>query len=140
MAETLHTVHAFLRSACLVVVGVAVVVSLVGVLQQRAYSRWHEAMARLNIGVNHLQMMVGIILMTHSANVAFDGRTMSDATIRLWTVLHPGLMMAGIVCVTLALIVVRRLTDDARKHRFSLVFNVAASAFYGVGLFVSGLV
>jgi hypothetical protein len=93
----------------------------------------HNVMARMNIGFSHLQMLFGIILMTHSNKLAF-GNVNPPPDAGYWTWTHPIIMFSGITCVTLALILPRNRKNDSDKHRISFILNTLGLVFVLTGL------
>lgn len=80
----------------------------------------HNIMSRVNIGVAHSQMLIGIILYTHRAE------SLPMQTIPYWNIPHATVMSMAIVFVTMALIRVRIKPSDFEKHRLTFVYNALA--------------
>jgi hypothetical protein len=135
MASSILSFHSILRYAVLLIVPICAIIAFMSWKKKAAYKKSHEVLARINIGINHLQMLIGIIFMTHSTNVSTSNQ--NHQTI-IWTYVHPALMMLSIVFVTLALMAVRNKKEDAQKHYLTFVFNTLAAIFLLIGLIVSG--
>lgn len=95
------------------------------------FTKTDEIVARINIGVNHLQMMLGIILATHSNHIKFSSETNPQL---FFTYLHPIFMGAGIVFITLAFIISRNKTDNAQRFNIASTYSVLGVVFYLSGL------
>ncbi len=124
MVDKIFHIHSGLWIAVLFSIGFTAIYFF---LQQKAkspYKKFHEVICRVNIGIVHLQMMLGVIVMTHSPFVTSDFNKSYKAL--YFTVLHPLLMLASVVFVTLSLILVRKLNDDDKKHRRTFLFNLIA--------------
>lgn len=91
------------------------------------YRLIHNIMCRVNIGVAHAQMLIGIILYTHRAE------SVQMQTITYWNVPHATVMSLAIVFVTLALIRVRIKPSDFEKHRLTFVYNALALFSIAIG-------
>ena len=87
-----------------------------------------------NIGIVHSQMLLGIILMTHSAKVNYGGPQLPNKISEYWSYAHPAIMMAGIILVTLSLILVRNKKLDQQKHKLTFLFNVLALVVVSAGI------
>ena len=108
--------------------------SFYGWIKNRPYIKRDELQSRMNIGIVHLQMLMGIILMTHSTKLSYNSFSFSNNVTNYWSYFHPILMFAGIICVTLALILVRNKKDDQQKHLYTWVLNLLASVFIGLAM------
>lgn len=91
------------------------------------YRLIHNIMSRVNIGVAHAQMLIGIILYTHRVE------SVQMSTIPYWNVPHATVMSLAIVFVTLALIRVRIKPNDIEKHRLTFVYNALALFSIAIG-------
>lgn len=136
-ASLLH-IHSILRYAVLFIIPICTVVAYLKWQQKKSYTKSDEILARINIGINHSQMLMGIILMTHSSNVSFASGSLSDHNNLTWSIIHPALMMMSIVFVSLALMGVRNKKDDSKKHFLSFSYNLSAFALLIIALAFSG--
>lgn len=133
MKDTILHLHHTLRLVVPVVIAINAGYSLVSWRQDRPYTMFHNVLGRMNIGFSHLQMMFGIILMTHSEKLSY-GTSTPHPDAGYWTLTHPIIMFSGITCVTLALILPRRKKNEAEKHRISFILNALGLAFILTGL------
>jgi hypothetical protein len=90
--------------------------------KQNEYTLGHSLLARLTIGLVHAQMLIGILLMTHSPKVQWN--QLNDVKFNFWTLVHPTIMTCAIISVTLSLLAVRRMSNDVQKHKWSFIFNL----------------
>ena len=112
--------HGYFQWAILIYLPIMISLSWRGWKYKKEYKKWNEIGARISIGLVHSQMLLGILLMTHSPKVSFVH--LADSTTFFWSILHPSLMMTAIVLVTLALMVVRNLSSSQKKFGWSTLF------------------
>lgn len=136
MKESILHIHSVVRYFSMFLIFSVMVWSYLNWKKEKAYTKWHEVVARINIGVNHLQMLLGIILMTHSPFVSYDSERLNNPKVFHWSITHPVFMMLAVVMVTMALMVVRNKKDDLSKHRLTFVFNLLAFTFLSSGIWL----
>ncbi len=134
MESNLVSIHKFLSYLVLIIIPFAAIIAYINWKKQRPYLKIHEILARVNIGFIHLQMMLGIILMTHSAKVSYS--MLDNHLILFWSLIHPAIMFISIILVTLALMLVRNKKSDIAKHRQTFIFNGLAFVFIVIALVI----
>jgi hypothetical protein len=133
----LHT-HSSLRYVVLLLLATVVVVSLTALLSKRPYKPLDNKLSLfLTISV-HLQLLVGLGLYFQSTFVQFTAETMKDKWLRYWTVEHIALMLVAIVLITISRSTVKKLSDDAAKHKRTFILNAIALALIVVSILSSG--
>ncbi len=135
MYATLVSIHTFLRIIVLVIVPIALLVSYYAWRQKQAYTKFHELIARLNIGINHAQFLVGLILLTHSPKVDFN--QLSTAPHLRYSILHPVVMLLAIAFVTFSFVLTRNKTESATRHKLSFRYNLIAYVLLLIGQAIS---
>lgn len=124
-APLLHT-HSLLRFIVLLLLIVVVVNAFLGMNGKKPFGKMDNLLGLSLFSVTHTQLLVGLALYFSSSFVVFSGDTMKDASLRYWTVEHITLMLVAIVLITMARITVKKMTDDAAKHKRMFVFNALA--------------
>jgi 4-hydroxybenzoate polyprenyltransferase len=136
MTEFIFTWHQKLWALVMAFILISMNFSFYGWRKKRPYKKINEIFSRTNIGLVHTQMLMGIILMTHSTKLSYNSFSFSNTVTNYWSYVHPILMFAGIICVTLALILVRNKKDDQQKHLYTWVLNSLAFLFIGLALYL----
>lgn len=136
MTEFIITWHYKLWAIVLVFILISMNFSFYGWRKNKPYKKINEIFSRTSIGLVHTQMLLGLILMTHSTKLSYKSFTFSNTVTNYWSYFHPILMFAGIICVTLALILIRNKNDDQQKHLNTWVLNLLAFLFIGLALYM----
>jgi vacuolar-type H+-ATPase subunit I/STV1 len=105
-------------------------------IRKSPYKKLSEIKSRVNIGLVHTQMLLGIILMTHSTKLSYSSFSFTNTITNYWSYFHPILMFAAIICVTLSIVLVRNMKEDQQKHLFTWVLNILAFLFIGFALYL----
>ncbi len=134
MKEVILHYHSIFMFLVFGVVSVCTIFGFYNWLKGKPYTKLHEVLSRTNIGIVHSQMLLGIILMTHSANVNYGSNQPPNKITDYWSYAHPAIMMAGIILVTLSLILVRNKKTDRQKHKLTFLFNILALLLVSVGI------
>jgi hypothetical protein len=133
MKDSILHIHHILQFIVPAIIAINAGYALACWRRDKPYTKASEVMARVNIGFTHLQMLFGIILLTHSTKVLYGGGTPGPGS-AYWSWVHPGVMFGGVIFVTLALLRVRKKKGDTEKHRLGFIFNALALAFMLAGL------
>lgn len=88
---------------------------------------------RLALGFCHLQFLSGLLLYTHSPKVQFGNGALADESVRYYTVIHEGLMLAAIVLITLSVTITRNKPAE-KKHATVVRFSGAGILIMAVAL------
>ena len=134
MKESLIFYHSNLKYVVLFVIVAVAIFAYINWKKQKPYTNLHNILTRLNIGLNHAQMLLGVILMTHSPNVSYNSASLSNKLTLFWSIIHPTIMFAAIVFVTLSLMLVRNKKNDIQKHRITFIMNLLALIAVLIGL------
>jgi hypothetical protein len=126
--------HGYLQWAILIYLPFATIYSFRHWRLNKIYTKRNEIMARLSIALVHSQMLLGILLMTHSPKVNFQ--QLDEHQHFLYSILHPALMMLAIIAITLALMIVRNLKTNSLKNKWTLIFNSLGYAIIVITLFI----
>lgn len=124
-APLLHT-HSLLRFIVLLLLIVVIVNAFLGMNGKKPFGKMDNLLGLSLFSVTHTQLLVGLILYFSSPFVAFSSGTMKDASLRYWTVEHITLMLIAVTLITMARITIKKMTDDAAKHKRMFVFNALA--------------
>ncbi|KAF0195834.1 MAG: hypothetical protein FD166_2800 [Bacteroidetes bacterium] len=81
----------------------------------------------------HFQLLMGLLLYFVASPItthAFNdfGAAMKDSTLRFWSVEHAFINLIAIAVAQTGSILVRRKTDDIRKHRTALIWTAVSMA------------
>ena len=126
MYTGLHHAHVLLRYFVLIMLVVVIVMSLVGLLNNKPFGRLNEKFSLYLLIFTHLQLVVGLILYFVSPFVKFSSETMKDPSLRYWTVEHVVGMLVAIALITIARISSKKLMQDSAKHKRLLILNSIA--------------
>lgn len=107
---------------------VVIVNSFMGYSNKKPFGKMDNILSLSLFSVTHTQLLIGVILYFVSPFVQFSGAAMKDASLRYWTTEHNVLMIAAIVMITLGRTTLKKMADDAGRHRRLLIFNSIALA------------
>ncbi len=133
----LHT-HSILRFLVLALLILVIIKAYLGMSGKKPYARIDNLLSLSLFSVTHTQLLVGLLLYSQSSFVKFGGDTMKDASLRYWSVEHLTLMLIAIGLITFARISAKKMTDDAAKHKRTLVFNGLALVLIVMAILMSG--
>ncbi len=118
--------HFFLRYFVMIMLLAVIVKSLAGWFGNKSYTNLDNKLSLYLLIFTHLQLVAGLILYFISPYVKFDGATMSDKTLRYWTVEHGFAMLIAIALITFARISSKKMADDRSKFKRLAVVNIMA--------------
>lgn len=121
-AGLLHT-HSVLRFLVLFLLLLVVIKAFLGLANKKVYGKTDNLLGLLLFSVTHTQLLIALMLYYFSSFVKFSSETMKDPNLRYWTVEHITMMLISIVLITMSRITVKKLPDDAAKHKRTLLFN-----------------
>lgn len=123
MQHTLVIIHSLVRWLILLFGIWAVIRAILGVSSKSAYGASDAKAGLFFMIFLDIQMLLGIILLFVSPYVSFDmGTTMKTPGLRFFTVEHTIMAIIAIALVHIGRSKIKKLTDDARKHRTALIF------------------
>ncbi len=126
MLEILKHSHSGLRWIVLLLLVSAIFKNL---LKWRSNAPYTEADRQLNLVtmvVAHVQLLVGIVLYFISPMVEFGGETMSNSTIRFYTIEHFVMMVLAIVLITAGHTTSKKAVEEAAKFKAAFIFYLVA--------------
>lgn len=120
--------HSILRWALLLVLITAVVQSLIGLIQKKSFTEGNGKVGLYLMMFAHAQLLLGLVLyFTQGWASAPMAESMQSPEARFWKVEHIGAMIIAITLITVGRIRSKKVSDDKKKHRTSLIF-------YGIAL------
>lgn len=119
-------IHSVFKYLALGIILLVTIISYFGWKKQKLYTKANEILTRLNIGIVHSQMLIGIILLTHSSKVSYKSNDLNNSTFLYYSILHPAIMFIAIILVSLSLMYVRNLKLDLQKYKLTFLFNFFA--------------
>jgi uncharacterized membrane protein len=138
MYQGLLLTHSYLRYFVLVLLVIVIIISLIGVLNKKPYTREHDKVGLFLFICTHTQLLVGILLFFVSPAVQFSGAAMKDATTRYWLVEHNTAMLIAVALITIARSTSKKMPVDQNKHKRLLIFNLLALIIILVTIALSG--
>jgi hypothetical protein len=124
----------------LVLIGLLGVIlnSLVGMIQAKPFGKMEDKSSLWLFIFTHTQLLLGLILYFVSPLVIFSGASMKNPVARYWLVEHSLMMLIAIVLITIARISMKKLANDAAKHKRLFIFNALALLIIIVSISMSG--
>ncbi|SDS43699.1 hypothetical protein [Gramella sp. MAR_2010_147] len=105
MYETVQFIHSYWAYLVLFMLLIASFNGIIGFAANKEYSATNFRIALFTLIVSHIQLLIGIVLYLTPGNLSrFDGgmsEVMKSATLRLYLVEHPLMMILAIVLITL---------------------------------------
>jgi hypothetical protein len=136
MYGTFLLLHSLVRYFVLILLIVLIVRSLMGWMNKSAFTATDNKISLFTLIATHTQFLLGLILyFVVSPFVKFGPDTMSDASIRYWTVEHITMMMIAIALITAARNTMKKLPDGPSKHKRLFIFNLIAVAIVVLGIY-----
>ena len=129
MIKMIHSVWAIIT---LVVLVVAVVNAVIGLTSKKEFTDKSLRISLFALIVAHIQLIIGFIGFFMSTQFHFlkehgMGAAMKDATVRLFVVEHPLMMILAIVFITIGFSKHKNKTTDSAKYK-------TIASFYGIAL------
>lgn len=131
----LHT-HSTLRYLVLIFLVLVIILAISGLAGKRPFGKWDNRISLFLLISTHVQMLVGLILYFVSDAVQFGPDTMK--TYRYWTVEHILGMLIAVVLITVGRSTMKKISNDAGKHKRLLIMNLMALAIIVVVILMSG--
>jgi hypothetical protein len=138
MYHGLLLTHSYLRYFVLALLIIVIVMSVIGWLKKRPYTREHDKVGLFLTICTHTQFLVGIILYFVSPFVQFSGAAMKDPTTRYWLVEHNTAMIIAVALITIARSSSKKMPVDQDKHKRLFIFNLIALIIILVTIGLSG--
>ncbi|HAW51406.1 MAG TPA: cytochrome B [Flavobacteriales bacterium] len=119
--------HSGLRYVILILLILAIVKSIIGWASKKTFSKGDEKIGLFLMIFSHLQLLIGLFLyMTRGWLSMPFAQAMTDSVSRFWKVEHMFGMIVAIVLITIGRMRVKRLAEDLRKHKASVIFYLIA--------------
>ena len=118
--------HSGLRWIVLVGLIVAVIVAIMGLTGNKAFTEKTRKIALIAFIGSHIQLLLGLVLMFTSGKVNL-GKMMASDQLRFFTLEHPFMMIIAIALITLGYMKSKRAESDNGKYK-------ALAVYYGIAL------
>jgi uncharacterized membrane protein len=138
MYHGLLLTHSFLRYFVMILLIIVIIISLIGLLNKRPYTKEHDKVGLFLFICTHTQLLVGIVLFFVSPFVQFSGAAMKDPVSRYWLVEHNTAMLIAIALITIARSSSKKMPVDQDKHKRLFIFNLVALVIILVTIAMSG--
>jgi len=130
MYTGLKHLHSFLPYLLLTVLVLALVKSFIAYRTNQAHTDAHRKNGLIVLILAHIQLLIGLALYFISpksvAALSDMGAAMKDATLRLYALEHPLMMIIAIVFITMAYSKSKKDIADSLKHKVKSVYYLIA--------------
>jgi len=130
MYTGLKHLHSFLPYLLLTVLVLALVKSFIAYRTNQAHTDAHRKNGLIVLILAHIQLLIGLALYFISpksvAALSDIGTAMKDATLRLYALEHPLMMIIAIVFITMAYSKSKKDIADSLKHKVKSVYYLIA--------------
>jgi hypothetical protein len=138
MYGTFLLLHSLVRYFVLIMLVILIVKSLMGWMNKSEFTSVDNKISLFTLIATHTQFLLGLILYFFvSPFVKFGPDTMSDKSIRYWTVEHIAMMMIAVALITAARNTMKKLPDGPSKHKRLFIFNLIAVIVVIVGIYTT---
>ncbi len=143
MYSSLLATHSYLRYFIVLLLVIVVVISLLGLINKKPYTRKHDKVNLFLFICAHTQLLLGVILYVVSLldgtkRVHFNAETMKTPALRYFAVEHAFAMLIVIALITIARISAKKIAVDQQKHKRMLILNSLALLIVIGVVFVMG--
>ncbi len=130
MYTGLKHLHSFLPYLLLTVLVLALVKSFIAYRTNQVHTDAHRKNGLIVLILAHIQLLIGIALyfISPKSTTALSdmGAAMKDATLRLYALEHPLMMIIAIVFITMAYSKSKKDIADSLKHKVKSVYYLIA--------------
>jgi hypothetical protein len=130
MYQTLLVYHSLLRWLVLLALMYAVFRAGTGSFQHRPYTKTDNTIRHWTVTLSHIQLLIGLLLYFRSPITSYFRAHFKDALgepeLTFFGLLHPVLMLAAIVVLTIGSALTRRQQTDATRFKTQLLWFSAA--------------
>ncbi|MBM3178595.1 MAG: cytochrome B [Bacteroidetes bacterium] len=130
--------HSTVRYFVLIAMLVTIYRSIIALVQGKSFGPLDEKLSVWLLIMAHTQLILGLVLYGISPAVIFSAASMKDPGTRYWLVEHITTMIIAVILITLSRVTTKNLTDDAKKHRRVLIYNVLAGLLILMAIQMSG--
>jgi len=131
MYSTIQSIHSYWAYAALILLIFAIVISIMGWLGNKEFTRSSFKWGLYAFIASHVQLLLGLILLFVGPywNMLMNdtGAVMKDSAIRLLAVEHPTTNIIAIILITIGWSRHKKATTDTGKFK-------SIAIFYGIGL------
>lgn len=131
---TLQTIHSYWAYLVLLFLILSTFNAISGIVSKRSFQSRDLRVSLFTLIFSHIQLVIAILL--YFASPYFEmlknsgmGTVMKDATLRLYLVEHPLMMILAITFITIGFSKHKKKTDDAKKFKTIAVFYGLALLF-----------
>lgn len=136
MYGTFLLLHSLVRYFVMILLIVLIVKSFMGWRNKSAFTGADNKISLFTLIATHTQFFLGLILYFFiSPFVKFGPDTMSDPSIRYWTVEHIAMMWIAVILITVARSTMKKLPDGPSKHKRLFILNLIAIVIVILGIF-----
>ncbi len=132
MYEAIQIVHSYWAYLVLLVVTLATINALAGFFSKREYAPKDFRVSLFALIVSHIQLLIGLVIFFVSPLVVWFsgthkmGEIMKDATLRLYNVEHPMMMILMIVFITVGYSKHKKKLTSTPKFKMLAIFYTIA--------------
>jgi hypothetical protein len=130
--------HSVVRYFVLIAMIATILRSALALVQSKPFTGTDEKFSVWLLIMAHTQLILGLTLYAISPAVIFSAESMKNPGTRYWLVEHITTMIIAIVLITLSRITTKKLTDDAKRHRRVLIYNIIAGLLILMAIQMSG--
>ena len=121
--------HSGFRWLILIALVSVIVLAVVKLTGKKTYSATDKKIGLFGLIFSHIQLLLGLVLYFISGKVVFSGQSMKSDLLRFFLVEHIGLMIIGVVFITIGYSKAKKAVTDESKLKTTLIF-------YGLGLVI----
>ncbi|WP_062053986.1 hypothetical protein [Aquimarina longa] len=132
MYQTIQIVHSYWAYLVVIIVTLSTINALIGFFTKREYTPKDFRISLFALIVTHIQLLIGIIIFFVSPFVVWFsgthkmGEIMKDATLRLYNVEHPTVMILTIVFITMGYSKhKKKLTSTPKLKTLAIFYTIA---------------
>ena len=134
MLNILLHAHSGLRWIILLLLISAVFKSLIKWRSNAPYTEGDRKLNFFTMLSTHIQLLLGLVLYFISDKVVFSGDAMKVPASRFFTVEHNLLMLIAILLITMGYTRSKKMPEDARKYRLTLIYFTVALIIILIGI------
>jgi hypothetical protein len=137
MYNFLLQAHSGFRYIVSVLLILAVIIAIAGWLGKSNYSEGNRKLNLFTLISAHIQLLLGLALYFVSPFVQFNKNTMSDDTLRYWTVEHITMMIIAVVLITIGHSKSKKALSPVAKHKTIAIFYTIALIIIVLAIYMS---
>ncbi len=119
--------HSGLRYVVVILLVLAIVKSILGWTSKKEFSKGDDKIGLFLMIFVHIQLLLGLFLYMVQGWLSLPfAQAMTDSTARFWKVEHLFGMIIAIALITIGRIRAKKLDEDLRKHKASVIFYTIA--------------